>query len=275
MKNKLTLVLILMMTLTVILAGCSSGKTAKIEKYSDLQGKVIGVVSSPASNESLAKILSKYLIGADPKEVIGFDRASDCNTAIIAGKIDATPVAKYEADYIVKRNSDLAIVEAKQKLPTNIVMVLRGEEKGLKEDLDKAFATLQENGTLALLEDKWITNLPATGEPSKTETALIAGAKTVYVGVTGAYAPLDYIGTDGKPAGYNVALLTEVGKLLNINFQFVSIEPSARYSALESKKIDMIFCQIYNNEMASLFTGKYIMTNPYFTDKELCFLVRK
>lgn len=275
MKNRLKLVLILMMTLAVILAGCSSKKTAKIEKYSDLQGKVIGVVSSPASNESLAKLMSKYLIGADPKEVIGFDRASDCNTAIIAGKIDATPVTKMEADYIVKRNSDLAIVEAKQKLPISIVMVLRGDEKGLKEDLDKAFATLQENGTLTQLGDKWITNLPATGEPSRTEASPIAGAKTVYVGVTGAYAPLDYIGTDGKPAGYNVALLTEVGKLLNINFEFVSLEPSARYSALDSKKIDMIFCQIYNNEMASVFPEKYILTNPYFTDKELCFLVRK
>lgn len=275
MKNKITLVLILMMTLAVILAGCSSGKTAKIEKYSDLQGKVIGMLSSPASDESLKNLLSEYLIGAEPKEVIRFDRASDCITAIKAGKIDAAPAAKYEADYLVKRNSDLAIVEAKQKLPTSIVMVLRGEEKGLKEDLDKAFATLQENGTLTLLEDKWITNLPATGEPSKTEVSPIAGVKTVYVGITGAYAPLDYIGTDGKPAGYNVALLTEVGKRLNINFEFVSLEPSARYSALESKKIDMIFCQIYNKEMASLFTGKYIMTNPYFTDKELCFLVRK
>lgn len=274
MKNKIIVVLIFMLAMTVILTGCS-GETSKIEKYSDLEAKVIGVVSSPASNESLGAILSKYLIGAEPKEVVGYNNLNDQIAALLAGKIDAIPATKTEADYYVKRNSEMKIVEAKQKIKSDVVMVLRTEDQAIKEDLDKAFAALQENGTLELLKDKWITNLPATGEPSKVDVAIIDGGKTVYVGVTGAYAPLDYIGADGKPAGYNVALLKEVGKLININFEFVSIEASARYTALESKKIDVIFSQIYNEEMSSLFHGKYIMTNPYFTADELCFLVRK
>lgn len=275
MKNKITHVLILMIAITVILTGCSSGNSAKIENYTDLKGKVIGVVSSPASKESLSDILTKYLVGAETKEIVGYNNVTDQMAALSAGKFDAIPVTKYEANYFVKKNSGIKIVEAKQKLKTDTVMILRTEDEALKGDLNEAFATLQKNGTLALLEDQWITNLPATGEPAKTEVSIIEGAKTVYVGSTGAYAPLDYIGADGKPGGYNVALLSEVSKLMNINFEFVSIEASARYTALESKKIDVIFCQVYNGEIASLFHGKYLMTNPYFTDEGLCFLVRK
>ncbi len=275
LKNKIMVLLILMLTMTTILAGCSGEETAKIEKYSDLESKVIGVVSSPASNESLEAILSKYLIGAEPKEVVSYNNLNDQIAALLAGKIDAIPATKTEADYYVKRNSEMKIVEAKQKIKTDVVMMLRAEDQALKEDLDKSFAALRENGTLELLKDKWITNLPVSGEPSKIDVPIIDGVKTVYVGLTGAYAPLDYIGADGKPAGYNVALLKEVGKLININFEFVSIEAGARYVALETKKIDVIFSQIYNEEMSSLFQGKYIMTNSYFTGDEICFLVRK
>jgi ABC-type amino acid transport substrate-binding protein len=34
--------------------------------------------------------------------------------------------------------------------------------------------------------------------------------------------PLDYISANGQPAGFNVALLTEIGKLLKINIEFVA-----------------------------------------------------
>jgi polar amino acid transport system substrate-binding protein len=276
MKNKSTLVLLAFIAL--ILAGCGVKKAETINKFSDLDGKVIGMINSGAPTQSLTDLVAKYGIGAQPKEVLGFNNISDLITAVITGKIDAVPIMGFIADYYVKRNSNLKIIEAKTNVKGDIQMAVRFGEQQLKEDLDKAITTLQENGVLKKIADQWINNLPVANEPSINSIPRIDGAKTLYVGVSGNYVPLDYIAADGKPAGFNVALLNEIGKLINVNFELISVDSQAKFAALGSKKIDVVFCQAYNQKGSSLFKGlnnKYAMTNPYFTDKGMCLLVRK
>ncbi len=239
--------------------------------------RVIGMVASDDSPKNIEAMLTNF-IGAAPKEVLYFNRGGDVVAAIIAGKADAAPALNFFGDYYVKRNSNLKMIPAKSQVEGGVIMALRSEDVKLKEDLDKAIAALQANGTLKELEDKWITNLPAVNEPANKEIEKIKDAKTVYVGVSGDFVPLDYIAADGRPAGYNVAMLTEIGKLLNINFEFVSLDTQAKYAALSSKKIDVIFCQLYNNQVAPLVgpqDEKYITTNPYYTCKGGYFLVKK
>ncbi len=276
MKSKSTLLLIAVMVL--ILAGCGVKKAETINKFSDLDGKVIGVLTSSASTQSLSDIVAKYGIGAQPKDVLGFNTASDIISAVITGKIDAAPIMGFIADYYVKRNSNLKIIEAKTNLKGSIQMAVRFGDQQLKEDLDKAITTLQDNGMLKKIEDQWINNLPVANEPSIKAISKIDGAKTVYVGVSGNYVPLDYIAADGTPSGFNVALLSEIGKLINVNFVLISVDAQAKFAALGSKKIDVVFSQMYNQQVSSLFKGlnnKYSMTKPYYTDKGMCLLVRK
>lgn len=272
---KKTSVLFLIAIMAIGLAGCTGKKSEQINYSLDLEGKVIGLVT-PWEPAEVAESLIIRVIGAEQKEVKYFNRQSDITTALIAGKIDGAPVLKIVADYSVKRNEKLKIVEANQIMICSIIMFLRSEEKTFKYELDSAITILQDNGVIKQLEDKWITNLPATDEPSNKEMPKIEGARTVYVGVSGDVTPLDYIAADGKPAGYNVALLTEIGKLLNINFELVSIETQAKITALGSKKIDLIFCQININDQVNSKAGdKFIGTKPYFVDEGMCFLVRK
>jgi ABC-type amino acid transport substrate-binding protein len=275
MTKILTYVFIAVLAINFV--GCSSKKTEAITDVLDLKGKVIGMVSSSASNESIIDLLTKEISGA-PKDVLFFNRGTDLITALKSGKIDASPLMKIGCDYFIQRNNDLKMLPQKEKGECSIIMAVRAEDQKLKDDLDNAITTLQENGTLKLLEDKWLTNLPVTNEPSNKEISKIEGAKTYYVGVTGDYVPLDYIAADGKPSGYNVALLTEIGKLLNVNFEFVSLEAQAKFYALSSKKIDIIFSQFYSNQIASLFAnikGRYILTKPYYISDGLHFMVKK
>ena len=183
MKNKVTLVLLAFMAL--ILGGCGGNKSETINKFSDLDGKVIGVLSSSATTQNLADLVAKYGIGAQPKEVLAFNNASDIISAVITGKIDAAPIMRFIADYYVKRNSKLKIIEAKANVEGGIQMAVRFEDQLLKEDLDKAITTLLANGVLKKLADQWIENLPAANEPSINAIPKIDGAKTVYVGVSG------------------------------------------------------------------------------------------
>lgn len=61
---------------------------------------------------------------------------------------------------------------------------------------------------------------------------VIAGAKTVRVVVTGDLPPLDYVSMDGQPAGYNVALLSELSKVMNVNFELVTADAASRAAML-------------------------------------------
>ncbi|MBQ7267295.1 MAG: hypothetical protein IJR11_02890, partial [Synergistaceae bacterium] len=58
---------------------------------------------------------------------------------------------------------------------------------------------------------------------------------------TGDMPPIDMFAGDGKPAGYNTAILAEIGKRLKKNIRLLSIEAAARNSALISGRADVVF----------------------------------
>ncbi len=275
MKNKFTQLVIAILVIT--LAGCAGNKNAKIEKLSDIQGKVIGALSSGISDQSYGDMVTS-LIGAPAKEIIFYNRGGDVFAALKAGKIDAAPMHQFAADYLMKRNPELKTIPVEAKFEGGVIMAVRNEDLELKAMLDSAITILTESGKLKQLEEEWVTNLPAENEPTNTAVAKIEGAKTIYVGVSGDFPPLDYMAADGRPAGFNVAILSEIGTVLNVNFEFVSLETQARFAALSSKKIDVIFCHFQSNDSKyfdDLKTNNWISTKPYFTYKGGCFAVKK
>lgn len=66
-------------------------------------------------------------------------------------------------------------------------------------------------------------------------------AEALLVAVTGDLPPMDYVTTDGQPAGYNVAVLAEVGRRISRNIEFVPISAAARAMALASNQVDVVF----------------------------------
>ena len=59
--------------------------------------------------------------------------------------------------------------------------------------------------------------------------------------MTGDLPPLDLIRADGTPAGFNTAVLSEIGKRINKNFELVSVDSAARSAALASDKVQLVF----------------------------------
>ena len=274
MKGRLIMMAIVI--IVIILTGCKGGSRTAINSVSDLKGKVIGTISGSTSEKGYSDMMTTF-IGDEPKEVIPMNRRSDLLAAILAGKIDAAASPRIVTEYYAKRNRNLKIIEQPKSFEVNIVMAVRSSDQKLKTDLDSAIAVLQGNGSLKLLEDKWINNLPVNSEPAFEEIPKINGSNTFYVGVSGDFAPLDYIASDGRPAGYNVALLAEIGKILKVNFEIVSIETQAKFVALESKKIDAVFFHWTGGQISRFFNdsnSNYIVTIPYYKDRGGYFLVR-
>ncbi len=275
MKNKISILLIALLTLG--LASCGT-KSAKVETLADLQGKVIGTLSSGVSEEG-SKAMITALIGGEPSQILSFNRALDVLAALRSGKIDGFASHQFAADYLLKRNSDVISIPVLDiPIEGQAIMAVRSEDTKLKAQLDSAILILKDNGMIATLEEEWITNLPAENEPAFSEIPVIEGAATYYVGVSGDLPPLDYVAADGFPAGFNVALLSEIGKILNVNFKFVSLETQARFTALASKKIDVVFCHFQSsntNYFDELKNDGWLATEPYFIYKGGCFIVNK
>jgi len=267
---------ILVLTLSLILVLSAMSKTPEITSLSDLVGKVLGMVSPIASKEAVLADITRSIGGA-PEELLFFNRTADGVTALMFGKIDAMAVSQISADFYLKRNPSLSKVEKENRIRFYVVMALRNDNEALRDQINGAIKTLEENGKLAELQDKWINNLPVDSEPSLNKIDKIEGVKTYYVGVSGDLAPLDYIAADGRAAGYNVALMSEISHVLNCNFEFVSVENQARFAALQGRKIDIIFCNYQGNlDFANELAQKnWISTDPYFSFDGACYLVKK
>jgi ABC-type amino acid transport substrate-binding protein len=97
---------------------------------------------------------------------------------------------------------------------------------------------MKEDGTLKKLGEKYI-NPDVTPEAVAFEN--FEGADKITVAVTGDMPPIDFVAENGKPAGYNTAVLSEIGKRLKKNIEVISIESGARSSALVSGRADIIF----------------------------------
>jgi ABC-type amino acid transport substrate-binding protein len=97
---------------------------------------------------------------------------------------------------------------------------------------------MKQDGTLDKLVEKWITSLPAGEEPAGGKLPEIAGANTLKVGISGDEPPLNYVAANGTPGGFNVAVLSEISRRAQINIKLITVTGSARFSAMESGKID-------------------------------------
>lgn len=260
----------------LVLSGCVGGNL-KINSFEALGGKVIGVVSVGAVAPKQAELV-KRSIKAEPGKIVEYSRRSDAIMAVLSGKADGITCPSFVAEYYAKRNSALKVIEPGEKILYKVIMVVRNEDEALVNDLNRTIGLFKESGMLKTLEHDWITNLPLTGEPANIGQVNSAGARTLRVGVTGDFPPLDYIAADGRPAGFNVAMMSEIGNQLDVRFEFVSVEAAARFTALASGKIDVIFFHFKSEQAPDLFdyeVGRWIMTDPYYEYLGDYFLVKK
>ena len=130
---------------------------------------------------------------------------------------------------------------------------------------------MQADGTLDRLTKEYITDINAESEPPAVELPHFDSAKTIKVAVTGDLPPLDYVSADGKPAGFNTAVLAEIGNRMLRNIELVQVDSGARAAALSSKQVDVVFWAIVPvSEIIPQDSDKpdgVILSEPYYKDK--------
>jgi ABC-type amino acid transport substrate-binding protein len=143
----------------------------------------------------------------------------------------------------------------------------------LLAELNAGIELLRAEGTLGRLYDQYVVNVTVDHlAAAPAELPQIEGAQTILVGINGDLPPYDYISADGKPSGFNVALMGELSRALGKNAQFVTIPSDARFSALLSRntrRMDLFFW-FYGH----LTVDSLVLTEAY-ADVDECILVRK
>lgn len=85
---------------------------------------------------------------------------------------------------------------------------------------------------------------------------------TLRVGTEGVYPPFSYHDASDKLTGYDIDYITQVGKRLGVKIEFVETPWDSMFSALQSKRIDLVANQVTLNPERK---AKYDLSAPYVT----------
>jgi len=84
--------------------------------------------------------------------------------------------------------------------------------------------------------------------------------QTVTVGTEGVYAPFTFLDEKGAITGYDVEVVQEIGRRVNLDVKFVPTPWDSMFLALDSKKFDLVANQISKNPQRA---QKYTFSDDY------------
>lgn len=215
---------------------------------------------------------------------IYFEDLNALMLGLSAGKVDAISIIEPTAKYITKTNEEFEMTsfEGTDELREyEYAMCLMQDNEELCKKISSAIVLMKEDGTLDKLKADLIDNEALDYSALDNQLPSFPGKDTIKVGVTGDLPPMDYTNTDGTPQGFNIALLSEISKRLEINIEIVNLTSGSRAVALTSNKVDVLFWTavaitegITDAEKWGDTPKNSVITEPYF-DAINCGVVKK
>lgn len=241
-----------LLTLVVLLAcaGCGGGNDNKAEtpatseQKSDKVGALMPIGLDEESykrwTENIAELEGQPASYVNPHKVTFYDNMTSMIMALKSKQIDRFATTGKVGTYIVAHNDDLQLIDNNYNPILGYSIGMQEKDAVQIEEINAAIKAMKDDGTIDKLIKENITDV-GKGEPVATPMPVIDGAPTLKVAVTGDMPAMDFVTSDGKPAGFNVAFLGELSKRINKNFELVSIEAGARGAALSSGQVDALF----------------------------------
>ena len=256
----------------LLMTGCGGNNS------SDDAGKIkLGMITRlNASEENFGEFMKKLEDTLEVKisshKPVFFDNLNAMQMSLQSKQIDEISTYRSVARYMTAKNPRFEVLKDHSlEFIDSFCFALRDDETELRDSLNRVIKDMQSDGTLERLTKEYITDISNENDPPAVELPHFDSAQTIKVAVTGDLPPLDFVSADGKPAGFNTAVLAEIGKRMLKNIELVEITGGARASALTSKQVDVVFWAIVPvSEIIPADTDKpdgVILTDPYFKDK--------
>lgn len=276
--KKAVKVLLSCMLAGALFTGCGGGDKPADKPADTSQASTVklGMIAHLNANEKkmediLDNVTDKTGVNVSKYAITFYDSLKTMQMGIESGSVDQISVYTCVANYVTATNDKYSLAD-KKGVPTlsdTFCFAVRKDDAALKADLDRVINDMKADGTLDKLIQTYITDAKPDNIPA-VEIPMTDGADTIKVGITGDLPPLDLILADGTPAGFNTAILAEIGKRLGRNVQIVDIDSGARAAALASSQIDVIFWVVVpNGEKVPADIDKpegVELSAPYFKD---------
>lgn len=188
--------------------------------------------------------------------IVYYDTLDALLMALNAGDINNIEIYQSVARYLCATNDNLVIgasLDTGKASETFAELVQNGingndfaflmmeDNATLRDEFNTAIAAMKADGTLDRLVKEQIDDLIDGGEIKPIELPHFDGAETIKVAVTGALPPMDYVAADGTSAGFNTAVLAEIGQRTGKNIEIVVVDSLGRAAALASGTVDAVF----------------------------------
>lgn len=170
-----------------------------------------------------------------------YDSLASMKMALDAGEVDEISLPEAAAEYFININDGYTIASIVRTLPSSLSFGFRkDDDPALRNKFNEALLSMKADGTLAILREKYIADA-GLDEPEPVNFAEYQNIDTrIKIAVTGDLPPIDFVDSKGKPAGFNTAVIAEIGKRLHANIELVDIDSAARASALASGRVDAV-----------------------------------
>ena len=229
----------------------------------------VGVLESPVPivDETIADA-GEDTTGAE-RTAETFSSLTELQLSLMRGDVDSVKIADCTARYMAARNYEFAAATLNTETPFNVgfAMMLNNTDADLRDRLSKAISDIKEDGTMKALEEKYINGFIEGKEPEPVEYEHFDDAETVSFAFTGDLPPMDYFSADGIPAGFNTALISEIGKRLHINIKSVNIESGSRTIALMTGRAQVVFwTPVLDNVTEAMYPDGMTITEIYHTE---------
>jgi len=162
--------------------------------------------------------------------------------------------------------------------------LMKEENQALRDVFNSAIEEMKADGTLDQLIQKHIYAAIAGDKIEPVAMDSVEGRESVRVAVTGSLPPLDYVAEDGTFAGFNTAMLAELGRRIDRNMEIVQVDSLGRAAALASGTVDAVFWASsnpygYTSEMIKgmteeEFKARLIESHPDYTEEQIEILSR-
>ena len=204
----------------------------------------LGILSKMNSTEEKFTEVWKRTFAPDNEaleiRVKFYDTLSAMQMALNAGEIAQMVLPDAIAKYVLAKNPDYEAALVLRSSGMGLAFGFRGDDTELQKDFNRALTYMRNNWILAAIEGVYLAS-PNGEEPAPVKFRKFDDAQSIKVAVTGDLPPIDFIAPDGTPAGFNTAVLAEIGMFLKKNIELVNVDTGARTAVLASGRADVVF----------------------------------
>ena len=231
------------------------------------KGVKMGILAKSVSEEAFNKNASqiwKWTIfqkahSSDDK----FKFYNDLHTMLLdfnKEELDEINLPKIIAEYLMNQNPDYEIACTACANPMGYVFSFLEKNAKLRQDFSDALALMKKDGTLSGLHDKYLSRPVINEDEVKFDS--FPDSQTIRFAVTGDIPPIDYVAPNGKAAGFNTAILAEIGKRLKVNIEIIDVDTATRTETLKSGLVDGVFWYMSDGNDSP---KGLVFSEPYYT----------